>query len=151
MMRLFDKFNGNQAMRKFIQKSRAGFLAAGTVVLMSSLVAQAANWETLTTVGGHTREIDKSSISGQAPEFTYATRHVFGDLDEYRIGKRGIKYLVISGKANCQLRTTSRLAVDAYDENMALISRQVIQNPEESVVSADSIEELTLDYLCKSH
>lgn len=133
-------------MRKFTQGTSR---VAGFGFLLISFQAQAADWESLTQVGGHAREIDKASIAGQAPAFTYTTRHVFGSLDEYRIGKRGVKYLVISGKANCQLRTTARLAVDAYDENMALISKQVIQNPEESVVSADSIDELTLKYVCQ--
>lgn len=136
-------------MRKFSQSTLIFQLAAGFAVLLVAVPAQAADWQMLTQVGGHTREIDKSSITGQTPFFTYTTRHTFGDLDEYRIGKRGIKYLVISGKANCEQRTTARLVVDAYDENMALISKQVIQNPEESVVSADSIEELTLQYICQ--
>ena len=94
------------------------------------------------------REIDTSSIVGTPPVFAYATRHVFGDL-EYRIGKRGIKYLVISSKADCRRQTTSRLTVDAYDENMSLVSKQTIQDPEETIVSPESIEEAVLKYVCK--
>jgi hypothetical protein len=115
-----------------------------------SMPVLAADWQPVTQVGGHSREIDMSSIKGQAPMFTYASRHVFHDLEEYRIGKRGIKFLVISSRANCQFRTTARLGVDAYDENMTLISRQLIQNPEESTVLPDSIEEATLKIVCQA-
>lgn len=130
-------------MSKFACRS---WLASATFLFV--VPALAADWQPVTQVGGHAREIDKASISGQAPVFTYTSRHVFGDLEEYRIGKRGIKYLVISSRANCQLRTTARLAVDAYDENMALISKQPIQNPEDSPVLPDSIEEATLKIVC---
>lgn len=124
----------------------AGVIALG---LAANFPAQAAEWAPVIQIGNNVREIDTSSIVGTPPVFAYATRHVFGDLNEYRIGKRGIKYLVISGKADCQRRTTSRLAVDAYDENMALISKQTIQNPEETAVSPDSIEEAVLKYVCQ--
>jgi len=110
--------------------------------------AQAADWAPVIQVGDNVREIDTSSIVGTPPIFAYATRHVFGDL-EYRIGKRGIKYLVISSKADCRRQTTSRLAVDAYDETMTLVSKQAIQNPEETVVSPESIEEAVLKYVCQ--
>lgn len=111
--------------------------------------AQAADWAPVIQVGDNVREIDTSSIVGTPPVISYATRHVFGDL-EYRIGKRGIKYLVISSKADCRRQTTSRLAVDAYDENMSLVSKQAIQNPEETVVSPESIEEAVLKYVCQT-
>ena len=110
--------------------------------------AQAADWAPVIQVGDNVREIDTSSIVGTPPVFAYATRHVFGDL-EYRIGKRGIKYLVISSRADCRRQTTSRLTVDAYDENMSLVSKQVIKNPEETVVSPESIEEAVLKYVCQ--
>lgn len=111
--------------------------------------AQAVDWAPVIQIGSDVREIDTSSIVGMPPVFTYATRHVFGDL-EYRIGKRGIKYLVISSKADCQRQTTSRLTVDAYDENMSLVSKQAIQNPEETVVFPESIEEAVLKYVCRT-
>lgn len=110
---------------------------------------QAAEWAPVIQIGDNVREIDAASIVGTPPVFAYATRHVFGDLNEYRIGRRGIKYLVISSKADCQRRTTSRLTVDAYDENMSLVSKQAIQNPEETVVSAESIEEAVLKFVCR--
>lgn len=123
----------------------AATAVSGMAVIFS---AQAAEWTQVIQVGDIVREIDIASITGKPPVFNYATRHVFGDL-EYRIGRRGIKYLVISSKADCQRQTTSRLAVDAYDENMALVSKQAIQNPEESVVSPESIEEAVLKVVCR--
>ena len=123
---------------------------AATAVFSLAVIfsAQAADWVPVIQVGDNVREIDTSSIIGTPPVFAYATRHVFGDL-EYRIGKRGIKYLVISSKADCRQKTTSRLAVDAYDETMTLVSKQAIQNPEETVVSPESIEEAVLKYVCQ--
>lgn len=110
--------------------------------------AQAADWAPVIQVGDNVREIDTSSIVGTSPVFAYVTRHVFGDLNEYRIGKRGIKYLVISSKADCRRQATSKLALDAYDENMLLVSKQALQNQEEVIVSPDSIEEAVLKYVC---
>ena len=125
-------------------------LYTGVAVLGFAVVfsTQAADWTPVIQVGDNVREIDTSSIVGTPPVFTYATRHVFGDL-EYRIGKRGIKYLVISSKADCRRQSTSRLAVDAYDETMTLVSKQTIQNPEETVVYPESIEEAVLKYVCQ--
>jgi hypothetical protein len=124
----------------------AGVVALG---LVANFSAHAADWAPVIKVGDNVREIDASSIVGTPPVFAYATRHVFGDLNEYRIGKRGIKYLVISSKADCLRQTTSRLTVDAYDENMSLVSKQALQNPEETVVSPESIEEAVLKYVCR--
>ena len=123
--------------------------ATAISILAVIFSAQAADWAQVIQVGDNVREIDTSSIVGTPPVFAYATRHVFGDLNEYRIGKRGIKYLVISSKADCRRQTTLRLTVDAYDENMLLVSKQTIQNPEETVVSPESIEEAVLKYVCK--
>lgn len=123
--------------------------AAAVFSIVVIFSAQAADWASVIQVGDNVREIDTSSIVGTPPVFAYATRHVFGDLNEYRIGKRGIKYLVISSKADCRGKTTSRLMVDAYDENMTLVSKQVIQKPEETVVSPESIEEAVLKYVCQ--
>lgn len=123
--------------------------ATAISILAVIFSAQAADWAQVIQVGDNVREIDTSSIVGTPPVFAYATRHVFGDLNEYRIGRRGIKYLVISSKADCRRQTTSRLTVDAYDENMSLVSKQAIQNPEETVVSPESIEEAVLKYVCQ--
>ncbi len=131
-------------MRKYWVKYAATAISSLAVIFS----AQAADWAPVIQVGDNVREIDTSSIVGTPPVFAYATRHVFGDL-EYRIGKRGIKYLVISSKADCRRQTTSRLTVDAYDENMTLVSKQAIQNPEETVVSPESIEEAVLKYVCQ--
>ena len=122
-------------------------IAAFSLVAVSSV--QAADWVPVIEIGGHVREIDTSSIAGKPPVFTYATRHVFGDLDEYRIGRRGIKYLVIQGKADCSRQTTSRMSVDAYDENMSLVSKQAIQNPDEVTATPESIDEAVLKFVCK--
>jgi hypothetical protein len=124
------------------------YVATAVFSLAVIFSAQAADWASVTQIGSDVREIDTSSIVGTPPVFAYVTRHVFGDL-EFRIGKRGIKYLVISSKADCQRLTTSRLTVDAYDENMSLVSKQAIQNPEETVVSPESIEETVLKYVCQ--
>lgn len=131
-------------MRKYWVKYAATAISSLAVIFS----AQAADWAPVIQVGDNVREIDTSSIVGTPPVFAYATRHVFGDL-EYRIGKRGIKYLVISSKADCRRQTTSRLTVDAYDENMTLVSKQAINNPEETVVSPESIEEAVLKYVCQ--
>jgi len=131
-------------MRKFWVKYAATAIFSLAIIFS----AQATDWAPVIQVGDNVREIHTSSIVGTPPVFTYATRHVFGDL-EYRIGKRGIKYLVISSKADCRGQTTSRLAVDAYDETMSLVSKQAIQNPEETVVSPESIEEAVLKYVCQ--
>jgi hypothetical protein len=124
--------------------------AASVVSLVVIFSAQAADWAPVIQVGDNVREIDTSSIVGTPPVFAYVTRHVFGDLNEYRIGKRGIKYLVISSKADCRRQTTSKLALDAYDENMLLVSKQALQNQEETIVSPDSIEEAVLKYVCRT-
>jgi hypothetical protein len=131
-------------MRKYWVKFAVTAISVVSVIFS----AQAADWVPVTQIGSDVREIDTSSIVGTPPVFAYVTRHVFGDL-EYRIGKRGIKYLVISSKADCRRQTTSRLTVDAYDENMSLVSKQAIQNPEEAVVSPESIEEAVLKYVCQ--
>lgn len=131
-----------------MQKYWGKYAATAISSLAIIFSAQAAEWTKVIQVGDIVREIDPSSIIGTPPVFNYATRHVFGDL-EYRIGRRGIKYLVISSKADCQRQTTSRLAVDAYDENMTLVSKQAIQNPEETIVSPESIEEAVLKYVCR--
>lgn len=110
---------------------------------------EAADWVSVIQVGNNVREIDTTSIAGTRPVFTYVTRHVFGNLSEYRLAKRGIKYLVISSKSDCHRQTTARLAVDAYDENMSLVNKQTLVNQEETVVSPGSIEEAVLKYVCQ--
>lgn len=132
-------------MRKYWVKYAATAISSLAVIFS----AQAADWASVIQVGNNVREIDTASIVGAPPVFAYVTRHVFGDLNEYRVGKRGIKYLVISSKADCRRQTTSRLAVGAYDENMSLVSKQSIQDPGETVVSPESIEEAVLKYVCQ--
>lgn len=121
-----------------------------SMILVSAGIAHGADWEPVIQIGDNVREIDKSSIVRTPPTATYLTRHVFASLDEYLVGRRGVKYLVIKGKADCDKRTTFRLAVDAYDEKMALISKQNILQPEETAVTPESIEEAVLNYVCKS-
>lgn len=126
-----------------------GCTAVAVLGFAAAIPAQAADWTPVIQVGAHVREIDPSSIKSTPPVVTYITRHVFGDLDEYRIGKRGIKYLVIASKADCDKRTTSKLTVEARDEKMDLVSKQTIQDPEVAVVSPDSIDEAVFNYVCK--
>ncbi|MCE5182830.1 MAG: hypothetical protein LLG15_13655 [Betaproteobacteria bacterium] len=116
----------------------------------TAISAQATDWEPVIQVGDHVREIDKSSIKSSSSVVTYVTRHAFGDVNDYHIGKHGIKYLVIAGKADCDKRTTSKLTVEARNEKMELISKQTIQDPEDTAVSPDSIEESVFNYVCKS-
>lgn len=123
---------------------------AAALGFTACIPAQAADWKQVIQIGKDAREIDPASIAGTLPIYTYVTRHVFGDLDEYRIGKRNIKYLVISSKADCRHRTTARLTVDAYDESMSLVSKQTLPHQEEIAVSPESIEEAVLNYVCKS-
>lgn len=127
---------------------RCAFVSA--LGFAACIPALAADWTQVIQVGSDAREIDPASIAGTRPIYTYVTRHVFGDLDEYRIGKRNIKYLIISSKADCKYRTTARLTVDAYDENMSLVSKQTLPDQEEIKVSPESIEEAVLNYVCKS-
>lgn len=124
--------------------------AVAVVGFAAAISAQAADWVSVIQIGNHVREIDRSSIKSAPPVVSYISRHVFGDLDEYRIGKHGIKYLVITSRADCTKRTTSKLTVEARSEKMDLISKETIQNPEDTVVSPDSIEEAELNYVCKS-
>lgn len=124
---------------------RTAFVILGVV---AAVPAQAANWVSVIQVGAHVREIDTSSIKSTPPVVTYVMRHVFGDAEEYNIGKHGIKYLVIAGKADCEKRTTSKLTVEARDEKMELINKQTIQDPDEPVVFPDSIEEAVFNYVC---
>lgn len=111
--------------------------------------AAAADWVPVIQIGDNVREIDNASIAGTPPVITYTTRHVFGSPDEYLIARRSVKYLVITGRADCSKRTTSKLAIDAYDENMALVSKQVIQKPDEAVVAPDSVDEAVLKHVCQ--
>lgn len=125
-------------------------VAAAVLGLAAAFSVQAAEWVPVIQVGDNVREIDRSSIAGTLPVVTYTARHVFGDLNEYRVGRRGIKYLLIMGKADCSRRTTSRLEVDAYDENMSLVSKQVIHDPDETMVAPESIEEAVLKEVCNN-
>ncbi|BAN35386.1 hypothetical protein SCD_n01565 [Sulfuricella denitrificans skB26] len=138
----------NPMRSKLMQNVFRFHFGVAVLGMAAAFSAQAVDWAPVTQVGDSVREIDPSSIVGTAPVFTYTTRHVFGDL-EYRVGRRGIKYLVISSKSDCRRQTTSRLTVDAYDENMSLVSKQTIQNPEETLVSPDSIEEAVLKFVCQ--
>lgn len=124
-------------------------IAVAVLGFVAAVSAQAADWEPVIKIGNHVREIDRSSIKSVPPVVTYVTRHVFDDLG-YRIGKVGIKYLVVAGKADCDRRTTAKLTVEARGEKMELISKQMVQDPEESIVLPDSIEESVLNYVCKS-
>lgn len=132
-----------------MQKVLRHCAVAVVLSLAATWPAQAANWVSVIQLGNNVREIDKSSISGTPPVISYTTRHVFADLNEYLVGRKGVKYLVIAEKADCRKRTTSRIEVDAYDENMVLISKQAIKNPDEIVVTSGGIDEAVLNYVCQ--
>lgn len=121
---------------------------AGIVVLGLSSQAMAAEWVAIKQ-GEHTvREIDQGSIVRNGPQATFTARHTFDDVKEYLVGRRGAKYLLMFTRANCLKRTAAQLATEAYDEKMILITKQKIQLPQDTPVTAGSIDEGMLDYVC---
>jgi hypothetical protein len=110
--------------------------------------ASASEWVPIKWGDSTVREIDMSSITRNGSLVTFVARHTFADSKEYTVGSRGAKYLLISSRANCGPRTLAQLATEAYDENMALISKQQIQLPEDSPVTRDSIDESELNFIC---
>jgi hypothetical protein len=110
--------------------------------------ATAAEWAPVKWGENTVREIDTASIAKNGSLVTFVARHTFIAGDEYKVGRREAKYLLISSRANCASRTLAQLATEVYDENMVLISKQQIQLPEDSPVTRESIDESELNLIC---
>ncbi|MBI4809364.1 MAG: hypothetical protein HY799_10515 [Nitrosomonadales bacterium] len=121
----------------------------GMVVgLMLSAQALAAEWLPVKQGEDTVREIDAGSIKRKGALVKFVARHTFVDRNEYMVGRREVKYLLITSLANCGARTLAQVAIAAYDENMDLISKQQIQLPPDNAVTPDSIDESALNYIC---
>jgi len=110
--------------------------------------AMAAEWVPIKQGEDTVREVDQGSIMRIGTMVSFTSRYTFGSLTEYQVGRRGAKYLQITSRVNCKKHTIAKLATEAYDENMALISKQSIQQAQDAAVAAGSIDELMLGYVC---
>ena len=127
-----------------MRKWTALIIVAGAVF---GCQASAAEWVPIKWGESTARAIDASSITRNGSLVTFVARHTFVDSDNYKIGSHEAKYLLISSRANCNLHTLAQLSTEAYDENSVLISKQ-IQLPEDSPVTADSIDESEMNFIC---
>lgn len=127
--------------------SKLTLLAVFVSVMFSTQVLAAA-WVPIEQGEDTVREIDTSSIKKTGSLVEFVARHTFVDKDEYMVGRREVKYLLITSLANCDARTLAQSAIAAYDENMDLISKQEVQLPPDNVVTPDSIDESALNYVC---
>lgn len=127
--------------------SKLDFLGA-VVSMMLCTHAMAAEWAPIKRGEDTVREIDTTSIVKKGPQASFVARHTFADKNEYTVGRREVKYLLIASRANCDVRTLAQLATEAYDEKMGLISKQQIQLPDDSPVTAGSIDESELNFIC---
>ncbi len=110
--------------------------------------ALAAEWIPIKQGETTVREIDISSIKRKGALVEFVSRHTFVDKDEYTVGRRQAKYLLITSRANCDSRTLAQLATAIYDDDMNLIDKQQIHQPEGSAVTPESIDESALNYVC---
>lgn len=110
--------------------------------------AMAAEWVPIKQNEKTVREIDMSSMLKKGSVATFVARHTFADKNEYKVGRRDVKYLLMTSRVNCDSRTLAQLATEAFDENMGLISKQKIQLPQEDPVTQGSIDESALDLAC---
>jgi len=117
---------------------------------MFGVQATAAEWIPIKQGDVTVREIDTTSIKRKGALVEFVGRHTFADKDEYVVGRREVKYLVITSRADCDSRTLAQLATAAYDEKMNLIDKQQIFQPQGSAVTPESIDESALDYICAS-
>ena len=108
----------------------------------------AAEWLPIKRGEGTVREIDANSIRRNDQLVEFVVRHTFVDKNEYLVGRREVKYLLITSRANCEFRTLAKLSIAAYDEKMNLISNQQIQESQGSTVTPESIDENMLNYIC---
>lgn len=110
--------------------------------------AVAAEWIPIKQGETTVREIDTTSIKRKGALVEFVGRHTFVDKNEYVVGRREAKYLLITSRADCDSRTLAQLATAAYDENMKLIDKQQIYQPQGSAVTSESIDERALNYVC---
>lgn len=108
----------------------------------------AAEWEPIKQGEDTVREIDMSSIEKKGAVLTFIARHTFAGKSEFKVGRREVKYLLITSRVNCGARTLAQLATEAYDEKMALISKQNIQQSQDNPVTPGSIDEGALNHVC---
>lgn len=118
--------------------------------LMLGGQALAIEWVPIKQGEDMVREIDAASIKRNGPLVQFVARHTFVDKDEYNVGRREVKYLLITSRANCDLRTLDRLIIAAYDEKMELISKQENQLSTDNTVTRGSIDESSLEYVCSN-
>lgn len=121
---------------------------AGLVALLLGGQAMAEEWMPIRQDEATVREVDRDSIVRNGAVVTFSARHTFGNVQEYKVGRRGAKYLLFSSRINCAERTVAQLATEAKDENMLTISQQKIHAPQDDPVSKGSIDELVLEKLC---
>ncbi|MDP2784936.1 MAG: hypothetical protein Q8O38_10155 [Sulfurimicrobium sp.] len=112
--------------------------------------ASAAEWSPIKIDDNTVREVDTASITRNGQVVTFAARHTFIDRNEYKVGRREAKYLLIHSRANCISQTLAQLATEAYDEKTVLISKQQIQLPQDLPVTKGSIDEAALNFVCKA-
>lgn len=124
------------------------YWGVGLAVLSMGGQAMAEEWMPIKQDEATVREIDRGSIVINGAVITFTARHTFNSLQEYKVGRRGAKYLLFPSRVNCANRTITQLATEARDENMATISQQRIALPLDAQVSKGSIDELVLEKLC---
>lgn len=110
--------------------------------------ALAAEWVPIKQEDHTVREIDATSIKKSGPQVTFTARHTFEDRNEYKVSRREARYLLIYSRANCGFRTLAQISTEAYDEKMAMISKQRIQQPQDLPVTKGSIDEGVLNFVC---
>lgn len=123
-------------------------LAVLLTALLSGGQALAAEWSPIKVEDHTVREVDMTSMMRNGPVVTFVARHTFGNLNEYKVGRREAKYLQINYRANCATRTQAQLATEAYSEKMDLISKQQISQPQDLPVTTGSIDEAALNFVC---
>lgn len=124
----------------------ASLVVAGSLCIGGQVLA--AEWVPIKKEDATVREIDNASITKNGPVVMFTARHTFEDRNEYKVGRRGARYLLIMSRGNCGFHTLAQIATEAYDENMVLITKQKIQMPQDIPVTKDSIDEAALNYVC---
>lgn len=120
----------------------------GLAFLFMGGQAMAEEWVPIKQDEATVREVDRDSVVRNGAVVTFTARHTFGNVQEYKVGRRGAKYLLFSSRINCADRTVAQLSTEARDENMATISQQRIALPLDTPVSKGSIDEGVLETVC---